>query len=252
MFRIFIVIALIIAASAPAIAAPTLADIQAAVIQEDFKKVNDAAQELIASRPSRADGLEAHYYLGLSQLRLQEYAKAQQIFKKLLDERPEGDLYDRASVGHFDALYLQGFYDKALKGIMALISRRGNSEMVSLFYLKAARANLKLARWAKAQEYLRKLVSDYSGTFEGDAARQLLEEKQYFTVQVGSFAEKIRAERLVAELTQRKEYAYMVETRGTAGKTYYRVRVGQLSALKDAKELETKLVGLGYPTLIYP
>jgi tetratricopeptide (TPR) repeat protein len=252
MFRFFIVLALIIVAAAPAIAAPTIADIQAAVIREDFKKVNDAAQELIAAKPSRADSLEARYYLGLSQLRLGEYVHAEQVFKKLLAERPADDLYDRAAVGHFDSLYLQGFYEKALKEITDLISRRGNSEMISLFYLKSARANLKLARWDKAQEFLHKLVSDYSGTFEGDVARQLLEEKQYFTVQVGSFTEKPRAERLVQELTQRKEYAYMVEIRGAAGKAYYRVRVGQLSALKDAKELETKLAGLGYPTLIYP
>ncbi|MBF0485563.1 MAG: SPOR domain-containing protein, partial [Candidatus Omnitrophica bacterium] len=89
-------------------------------------------------------------------------------------------------------------------------------------------------------------------TFEAITAKQLLEEKQYFTVQVGAFADKGRAEKLVAELIARKEYAYIVETKASDTRSYYRVRVGQLSTLKDAQALETKLAGLGYPTLIYP
>ncbi|NTV29311.1 MAG: SPOR domain-containing protein, partial [Candidatus Omnitrophica bacterium] len=60
------------------------------------------------------------------------------------------------------------------------------------------------------------------------------------------------ARRLVEELGRRNEYAYMVETKGAGGKPMYRVRVGQLSTLNDARELEAKLSGLGYPTLIYP
>jgi hypothetical protein len=44
----------------------------------------------------------------------------------------------------------------------------------------------------------------------------------------------------------------MVETRSAEGRTFYRVRVGQMTSLKDAQELERRLADLGYPTLIYP
>lgn len=237
---------------APLAQAATLSDLQAAVIQEDYKKANDLAKELQAAKLSREESGEVRYYLGLSYLRLSEYSRAQETFQKLLSERLKDDLYDKVSVGHIDALYLQGLYEKALKEANTLVSRRGGSDMASLFYLKAARANLKLARWTKAQELLKKIVAEYPESFESRVATQLLEEKQYFTVQVGAFSEKDRAEKLVGELGQRKEYAYIVETKGTGGKAIYRVRVGQLSSLNDAKELETKLSGLGYPTLIYP
>jgi tetratricopeptide (TPR) repeat protein len=232
--------------------AATLADLQVAIIQEDYKKANDIAQELQTAKLSRDDGQESRYYLALSDLRLGEYARAEEVFKKLLGEKLKDDLYDKTAAGHIDALYLQGFYENALKEADGLISRRGHSDMLSLFYLKAARANLKLAHWSRAQELLKKIIETFPDSFESGVARRLLEEKQYFTVQVGAFAEKMRAEKLVADLSQRKEYAYIVETRGTGSKLLYRVRVGQLSTLNDAKELETKLSGLGYPTLIYP
>ena len=162
------------------------------------------------------------------------------------------DIHDKVAVGHIDALYLQGFYENALKEADNLISRRSNSDMLSLFYLKAARANLKLARWTRAEELLKKINVTFPESFEAGVARQLLEEKQYFTVQVGAFTEKVVAEKLVSELNKRKEYAYIVESKGTGKRPFYRVRVGQLSSLNDARELEAKLSSLGYPTLIYP
>ena len=233
-------------------AAPTLADLQSVVIQGDYKKVNDLAQELSKASLTKAEAAEVQYYLALSFLRLGEYPKAQDFFKKLFASLPEGDLYDKASAGLIDSLYMQEQYDPALKEATSVITRRPDSDMMGLFYLKAARANLKLAHWAKAREFLQKIIEEYPESFESRVARQLLDEKQYFTVQVGSFADKGRAEKLIQELMERKQYAYIVEIKSPDGKTMYRVRVGQLTALKDARELESKLSGLGYPTLIYP
>lgn len=233
-------------------AAPTLPDLQSAVILGDYKKAHDIAQALSSQSLNKRDAAEVQYYLALSLLRLGEYAKAHDIFRKIVSDRPSGDIYERASAGLIDALYMQGQYEKALKEATAIMAGRRDSEMMGLFYLKAARANLKLARWAKARELLQRVIQEYPESFEARIARQLLEEKQYFTVQVGSFADKVRAERLIQELMQRSQYAYIVETKGDDGKIMYRVRVGQLTALKDARELESKLSGLGYPTLIYP
>jgi len=236
----------------PTAHAATLVDLQAAIIGGDFKKANDIAKELETANLPREDAQEARYYLGLSYLRLNEYPRAETTFKKLRGERMKDELSDKVAVGHIDALYLQGFYENALKEANGLISRRSASDMLSLFYLKAARANLKLARWTKAQELLKKIIETFPDSFESGIAKQLLEEKQYFTVQVGAFSEKVRAEKLVQEIAQRKEYAYIIETKAAGGRALYRVRVGQLSTLNDARELEGKLSGLGYPTLIYP
>ncbi|MBF0387819.1 MAG: SPOR domain-containing protein [Candidatus Omnitrophica bacterium] len=251
--RFLLIVGLMFFCAAPLYAAPDpLADLQAAIIQEDFKEANSLAKSLVKARLTRAQSAQAEYYLGLSYLRLAEYQLAYETFKKLLSERPSVELYDKAEVGIIDAFYMQGQYESALREAVALMNKRRDSEQMSVICLKAARANLKLARWNRARELLKKILNDYPESFEAEVARGLMEEKQYFAVQVGSFNDKVRAEKLMKELLDRKEYAYIVETRSPEGRLYYRVRAGQLTALKDAQELEQKLSGFGYPTLIYP
>lgn len=229
-----------------------IADLEATIIQEDYKKANVMAKSLLKDKLSAADALQVEYYLGLSDLRLGDYAQAYDVFRKVVNGRPAVELYEKAYIGVIDALYMQGYYENALKEALWLMKRHPKSEMMSLIYLKVARSNLKLARWIKAKEFLQKILKEYPDSFESATARQLLEEPQYFTVQVGAFTEQPRAERLVKELIQRKEYAYIVETKSPDGKRFFRVRVGQLTALNDAQALESKLSGFGYPTRIYP
>jgi len=229
-----------------------ISDLEAMIIQEEYKKANDKAQSLLKTNLSVNDAAQVEYYLGLSYLRLGDYARAYDVFKKVVGARPAAELYEKADIGVIDALYMQGYYENALKEALSLMSRHPKSEMMSLIYLKAARSSLKLARWTKAKEFLQKILKEYPDSFESSVARQLLDEKQYFTVQVGAFTEQGRAEHLVKELIQRKEYAYIVQTKSSDGKNFFRVRVGQMTALKDAQALESKLSGLGYPTRIYP
>ncbi|MBF0331689.1 MAG: SPOR domain-containing protein [Candidatus Omnitrophica bacterium] len=227
-------------------------DIESAIMQEDYKKANDLAKVILQSKTGNATDALVEYYLGLSSLRLGEYRAAYDTFRKAADDAKAADLYEKSIVGVVDSLYMQGYYDKALKEATSLMSKHPHSEMMSLIYLKVARSNLKLTRWGKARDFLQKIISEYPDSFESRIARQLLEEKQYFTVQVGAFIEQARAEKLVKELIARQQYAYIIETKSPDGRKFFRVRVGQMTALKDAKSLETQLSGLGYPTLIYP
>lgn len=229
-----------------------IATLQAALMKRDYLQTGVIARKLLKERPSAEQEALLRYYSGLSALRLGRYAEAENIFRRLETVRAREDFADQVTAALIDALYLQGFYEKALQETVRVMSRRKNSAMASAFYLKAARANLKLARWVKAGDLLRRLAEEYPMSFESDVARQLLEEQQYFTVQVGSFTEKSLAQRLADELTRRQEYAFIVESRASDGRTNYRVRVGRLSNLRDAVTLEAKLAGLGYPTLIYP
>ncbi len=230
----------------------SLSDIQTAIIQEDYKKAGDLAKDLLKTKPSGNELAQARYYLALSDLRQGNYPQAYEMFRKVVDSRPAADIFEKATVGVIDALYMRGDYESALNEATQFMNKHRKAEDMSLIYLKAARSNLKLARWNKAKEFLEKIVVEYPNSFECGVARQLLEEKQYFTVQVGAFVEQARAERLVQELMRQKEYAYVVETKSPDGKNYYRVRVGQLAALKDAQALESRLSGSGYPTRIYP
>jgi tetratricopeptide (TPR) repeat protein len=251
-FQFILVIILSISSSFVFAQNKRIPDLEVLIIQEDYKKANDMARDLLKAKLSGQDLLQVQYYLGLSYLRLGDYAQAYDVFKKVVNDRPAVELYEKAYMGVVDSLYMQGYYENALKEVISLMSRHPKSEMMSLIYLKAARSNLKLARWTKAKEFLQKILKEYPESFESRVAKQLLEEKQYFTVQVGAFTEKSRAEYLVKELMGRKEYAYIVETKSPDGKMFFRVRVGQMTALKDAQVLESKLSTLGYPTRIYP
>ena len=107
-------------------------------------------------------------------------------------------------------------------------------------------------RWEDAHKYLNKIITEFPKSPEAPVAKQLLEEKQYFAVQVGSFLERAKALSLIQDLKGNGQYAYVVETTAADGQTYYRVRVGQMSSLNDAEDLKRRLDKLGYPTLIYP
>ncbi|MGD8846490.1 MAG: septal ring lytic transglycosylase RlpA family protein [Desulfobacteraceae bacterium] len=66
-----------------------------------------------------------------------------------------------------------------------------------------------------------------------------------FTFQVGAFAERANAERLLAKLDQRYQNAHM-EAYFNGRQTFYRVRVGRRSNLHDALAYEKRLIKDGY------
>ena len=229
-----------------------LTDIETAILEKNYTQAQELARQFIAQNPSKEELDEAHYYLGLSLLRAGKHAQARELFQELLRYSPEKKLRDKVHLGIVDSYYMDERYEDALAQAESLLKESRHSEFESLIYLKLARSNLKLTRWDKARDYLNTIVQQFPDSPESPIARQLLEENQYFAVQVGSFLERARAEKLATELKQRNMYAYIVETTDKAGRTFYRVRIGQLTLLKDAKNLENELSALGYPAQIYP
>ena len=229
-----------------------LSDIAAAIIRKDFVKAEGLAQEFISRKPPKEKLDKALYYLALSQLNLEKYPVCRKIFLQLIKNSPGKELRDKAYLGLMDSYYFQGQYVSAAEQGEKLLNFSSQSEFLSLIYLKLARANLKLSNWAEAEHYLQKIIGEFPQSLESHLAKQLLEEKEYFAVQLGAFVERDRAESLVEELKGRGEYAYIVETIDHTQKKFYRVRVGQLSTLKEAEGLKLKLAQFGYPARIYP
>jgi tetratricopeptide (TPR) repeat protein len=227
-------------------------DVETAIISKDYEQARQAARRLLDQGPTEDQRQELRYYVGLCDLHLGEYAQARKIFNELIRDKRNIQLRDKAYLGLFDVYYIDGQYKKALKTVNRLLQLSPESEFLSLIYLKLARANLKLAQWQKARAYLTKIITEYPDSFEVRIAKQLLNEEQYFAVQVGAFLDRGRAEHLTLELQQKGEYAYIVETTDQDNRTFYRVRVGQLVLLNKAQKLETKLSQQGYPTQIYP
>jgi len=229
-----------------------LSDIQAAIIEGNYQKAYDQAKVFIKQNPSKSQSDQAQYYLGLSLLWLDKPAQAEEIFHTLTMYDPDKELLDRTYIGIIDAHYMEEHYQESIAEAQDLLKRSPNSEFLSLVYLKLARAHLKLAQWDIARDYLNRIIKNYPNSPEVHSAKQLLEEKQYFAVQVGSFLEADRAKKLADELQQRGEYAYIVQTTDKSGRMFYRVRVGNFSFLNEAQSLKKKLSKQGYPTQIYP
>ena len=229
-----------------------LADIETAIILKDYNQAKKLSRQYLAASSNKKFKNEAQYFLGLSELQLGQYPEARKIFEKLTKQKIDLMLHDKACLGIFDVNYLDENYQEAFDSIKKLLRESPKSEFLSLIYLKAARVNLKLANWDDARMYLKKIVDVFPGSMEVYCARQLLEQKQYFAVQVGAFVERKRAQKLLNELKSKNEYAYIVETKDQQGRKFYRVRIGQLSLLNEARELKLKLSSQGYPAKIYP
>jgi len=239
-------------ASGGSLSYAAMSDIEAALMDKDYAQVRELSSGIMKDSNSPSERTEAQYYYGLAQLRLGQYADARSAFQSVMDAHPAQDTYDKAALSLTEGFYMDGLYSDALDTANKLYKKSPHSSFLSLVYFKIAGADLKLMRWEDAHEFLNKIIAEFPQSPEAPIAKQLLEEKQYFAVQVGSFLDKGRALTLIDDLKGSGQYAYVVETAASDGQTYYRVRVGQMSSLNDAEDLKKRLDKLGYPTLIYP
>ena len=229
-----------------------LNDIEESVLKGDYEGAKRLAQEFLVKNQDQSGAFQAQYYFALSSLYLKQYPQSVETLNKII-KTPSDHLWrDKAYLALIDAYYLSEEYPQAFKTAKKFLKVSRDSEYLSLVYLKMAKTSLKLAQWRDARNYLNKIIKECPQSLEVNVAKQLLEEKQYFAVQVGSFMDRARAESLVNELKQKNEYAYIVEKIDEQNRKFYRVRVGELAILDQAKELRTRLAGQGYPTQIFP
>ena len=230
----------------------SLNNLEAAIIQQDYAKAKHIATTLLNHSPSKEDAPRIKFYLALSHLRLQEYNSARILFHERAFSLADTSWKERSHLGLFNIYYLHENYKEALRVISRLHEINPNSSFNRTIYLKLARANLKLTNWRKAENYLHKIIKKFPQSKEAYTAKQLLQEKQYFAVQVGAFLDRQSAEKIINDLRGRGEYGYIVETKDKNNQTFYRVRVGQMTLLDDARQLKAHLAKQGYPTEIYP
>ncbi len=234
------------------ISCASLTDVEAAFLTRDYIQAQKLAEDVLAGQPKDSEAQKAQYYIGLSLLRQARYKEALEPLNKIKNEKLGAQLRERVYLGLFDAYYLSEEYQQADETLQELLKEGNKPEAVSLIYFKLAKVNMKLAHWGQATDYLEKIVRSFPNSLEVPAAKQLLDEKHYFAVQVGAFMERRLAEALVDELKQKEQYAYIIESLDSQSRKFYRVRVGQLAMLKDAQALKNRLAKFGYPAQIYP
>ncbi len=250
---LFILIAIFIfTLGSPAFSLSSIPEIETAILKGDYNLSQKLAKDLLDKNQSGSESQQAAYYLGLSHLKLKQYPPALEVFDRLIKDSHDKPLQFKAYLGKIDAYYLLGQYEEALSTAKKLLKKKYRPDALSLVYLRLARSSLKMAQWYQAQEYLQKIITEFPESLEAGSARQLLEEKQFFALQLGAFRDRERAERLIFELGQKNYYAYIVETKDKDGVKFYRVRLGQYAALEEAYQMQLELTKLGYPAEIYP
>ena len=106
--------------------------------------------------------------------------------------------------------------------------------------------------WKKARAFCEKLIAKYPDTIEAEDAREIIENNEfYFTIQVGSFADRTNAQKLCDNLSTKGYDSYIQEFKGEIAQ-FYRVRVGRIGKKHDADMLEAKLKSESLPTKIIP
>ncbi|MBF0478362.1 MAG: SPOR domain-containing protein [Candidatus Omnitrophica bacterium] len=253
MRKFLILITLVFTGFVLSAAANELSDIEMAVLAKDWKRVVQLTDNVRSCPTDASRQARLLYWQALSAMENRSFTKARSIIdENIKNQKVDQRWRERFYLLRIDAYYLDEKYDQALVSAQDFLKVNPKSDFLSLGYLKLARAHLKLAHWVEARQYLNKTISEFPGSMDSQTARQLLEEKDYFSVQIGSFGERDKASQLVSAMKEEGEYAYIIEKADKIGKKLYRVRVGRLGSIIEAQALKDKLSKKGYPTNIFP
>jgi tetratricopeptide (TPR) repeat protein len=223
----------------------------------------------LESNSSRPIKEQAQFYLATINLKNGNYSDGRHNFNIFIQDFPESSLLNRARLGIADTYFFEGNYSLAEKIYEELLAIK-DERVASIVYARLIDLNSKQGKREKAQDYLNRLHSEYPLGLEAGSIKALpvrIEKETqkeinppseiqppsgFFSVQVGAFAEREKADKLCKELVNRGEDAYVILLETTVGQSLYRVRVGRLSSAGEAEALAKRLASQGYPTKVIP
>lgn len=197
------------------------------------------------------DSDEGIYLLGLSYLKLGDYAKARDCFRKIIKRFKESEYYQASLVKLADAYFLDNDFKRAGALYRDILRKKVAPSFKPLLYLRLAQVSAKQGDWGKEKEYIKIIKESYPSTIENKLAKMLEDRGYFFTIQVGAFSYKENALNLKKELGRKYSQVYMVKDVGEE-LTLYKVRVGKFKERKLAEKTYLSLVEEGYPARISP
>jgi|UniRef100_A0A7V3RI64 TolA-binding protein len=139
-------------------------------------------------------------------------------------------------------------FKKALEILNELKENYPNSELKEEILFWSGIAYIETGNKEAGYKTLQELINGYPKSIWANRARNLLPTtepaKEYYTVQVGSYRNKLNAEKAMEDLKSRGFDAWIVEA-DVMGKIYYRVWVGRFDTMEQAKSLATRLDSIG-------
>jgi len=206
-------------------------------LESDFTQSERlAARMLERARPSDPRTDDLSYLRALSLMKLGRFAEARPILKQLEGEAGSSLLRAQAAYSLGDSFYFE--------------QKRAEADV---YYREAV---FKYPSYGEAGQVKRLIGLSHprQQSIGGQAAplQQMgVEETEegLYSVQVGAFARRRNAERLLNRLLRNRYDAYVLQEEISKN---FRVRVGHLSVREDAQTLESNLKKDGYPTRIFP
>lgn len=195
---------------------------------------------------------DALYLKGLCLLKTGFYTEARSNFEKVLSDHHRSDIYCDALLAYGDTFMLDNKLDLAHSSYQKLLKEYPKSSLSAQTMFRLGQISRKKGSWAEAKSIYEKILAKYPNTVEAKNSKDIMTENEfYFTIQVGSFSDRLNAQRLCDDLSLKGYNSYTQEYK-TEITSFYRVKVGRFDKMQDAAILEAKLKSEGLPTQIIP
>jgi tetratricopeptide (TPR) repeat protein len=221
-------------------------------LERQYVQSIDECTQVIRSHPdNRAVLADANYLAGAAYVNLFDFLTAKKNFKVVVEKYKGTDAYEDAYLGLGDVEFLQENYPEALKVYKDFLKTNPSRKRLATLYFRLSETCLKQGDKESYDIYLKKLNSEFPGTFEARDARRIAEKDIFYTVQVGAFTNYENAEKFIAQLRARGYEVYSVLCM-LSGKKLCRIRIGKFKTEAEAESLKRKLELDGFYAKVFP
>jgi len=207
-------------------------------LKSDYNGALNACRVVSKNRPL---GEEGRYLMGLVFLKLGLQKEARENFEFVIKNYPRSDLREELLFSIADSYYLAGDFKRAEEYYKRLLGNFKATDYASIVYLNLGKALRKQGKWKEADAAFYKVTRSFPLSLEVKEAKSYLAKDHFFSVQIGAFAKKDNASKLVNSL-KRKGYSVVIEKQYDNEKILYRVKIGRFDtkvmADKEAKKLK--------------
>lgn len=231
--------------------AEVVSDIEESMLKGNYSESITSCKRLLNRRLTFLEKRHIHYLMGLSYLKLGNTQEAIREFQRAISKSKDS-ITINSLVGIADAYFLDEDFYKAIDKYQYILSDYSSISNKGNIYYKLARSYLKAGNWHNSKTYFKKVKRNYPLSFEGLLAKDILKENVfYFTIQVGSFANRDNAKKLYYRL-KKQNFPVYIDKKEINQRTFYRVRVGKFNTNNKVLSMGKKLERAGLPTKIYP
>ncbi len=235
-----------------AFARDAMGEAKALFLQGKYWQAIHECTDVINKNPDNKDLLsEANYFAGASYVNFFDFLTAKKCFRAVVDKYKGSEYYEDAYLGLGDVEFLQENLEAAKKVYNEFLASGPSRKRLATLYFRLAELNFKEGDREEYNKYLHKLEVEFPESFEARDAKRLLEEDDFYTVQVGAFVNYKNAQKCMDELKARGYDVYSALCM-LSGKKLCRIRVGKLQSYRDAQELKKRLEIDGYFAKIFP